>query len=92
MANALDIDEIFAELLKLGGRRTPKIIPARSYPQGSIPTRPFTQAQPVVSNNVIQDVHVADRQMTPEEAEQELNQEIPPSWSEPKIFTGTSMS
>ena len=30
--------------------------------------------------------------MTPEEAEEELNQEIPPSWSEPKIFTGTSLS
>ena len=82
-----DTFEIFAELLKLGGKRMPKIIPARSYPQGSIPTRPFTQAQPVVSNNVIQ-----DRQMTPEEAEQELQQEIPASWSEPKIFTGTSLS
>ena len=30
--------------------------------------------------------------MTPEEAEQELDQEIPPSWSEPKIFTGTSVN
>lgn len=70
--------EVFAELLKLGGKRTPKVIPARSYPLGSIPTRPFTQ--------------VVNRQMTPEEAEEELNQEIPPSWSEPKIFTGTSVS
>ncbi|MDP3014402.1 MAG: hypothetical protein Q8M92_09185 [Candidatus Subteraquimicrobiales bacterium] len=64
---------IFSELLKLGGKRTQKIIPAMRYPQGAIPTRPFNQ-------------------MTPEEAEQELNQDIPPSWSEPKIFTGTSLS
>lgn len=69
---------VFSELLKLGGKRTQKIIPARSYPQGAIPTRPFTQ--------------VVNRQMTPEEAEMELDQEIPPSWSEPKIFTGTTVS
>lgn len=85
--------EIFAELLKLGGKRMPKIIPARSYPQGSIPTRPFNQ--PVnrsIINSVNQTTHITDKQMTPEEAEEELNQEIPPSWSEPKIFTGTSLS
>lgn len=64
---------VFAELLKLGGKRMSKIISAKNYPQGSIPTRPFNQ-------------------MTPEEAEKELNQEIPASWSEPKIFTGTSLS
>lgn len=64
---------VFAELLKLGGKRMSKIVSAKNYPQGSIPTRPFNQ-------------------MTPEEAEKELNQEIPASWSEPKIFTGTSLS
>lgn len=64
---------VFAELLKLGGKRMSKIISAKNYPQGSIPTRPFNQ-------------------MTPEEAEKELSQEIPASWSEPKIFTGTSLS
>lgn len=75
--------EIFAELLKLGGRRTPKIVPARNYPQGSIPNRPFNSMPTQV---------IKDRQMTPEEAEEELEQEIPASWSEPKIFTGTSLS
>lgn len=83
-----DTFEVFAELLKLGGKRMPKIMPARSYPVGSIPTRPFTQqVQTTIPNHVIQ-----DKQMTPEEAEMELDQEIPPSWSEPKIFTGTSLS
>lgn len=82
--------EVFAELLKLGGKRTPKVIPARSYPLGSIPTRPFTQVV-----NKVEPVYAeasAGKAMTPEEAEEELNQEIPPSWSEPKIFTGTSLS
>jgi len=69
---------IFAELLKLGGKRMQKVVQAKNYPQGSIPTKPFTQT--------------INRQMTPEEAEEELNQEIPVSWSEPKIFTGTSLS
>lgn len=84
---------VFAELLKLGGRRMPKIIPARNYPNGSIPTRPFTA--PVISAKPVEPVFAeasSGKQMTPEEAEMELNQEIPPSWSEPKIFTGTSLS
>jgi hypothetical protein len=86
-----DTFEIFAELLKLGGRRMPHIMPARSFPQGSIPTRPFNQVvQP--QNGIVNDAHVADKQMTPEEAEMELNQEIPAAWSEPKIFTGTTVS
>jgi hypothetical protein len=74
-----DTFTMFAELLKLGGKRMSKVVPAKNYPQGSIPTKPFTQV-------------LRDKQMTPEEAEQELNQDIPPSWSEPKIFTGTTVS
>lgn len=105
-----DTFEIFAELLKIGGRRMPKIVPARSYPQGSIPTQPFT-SRPVINNNskpVIENTvdkfmqtkpvepvfaeATTGKVMTSEEAEMELDQEIPPSWSEPKIFTGTSLS
>lgn len=106
-----DTFEIFAELLKIGGRRMPKIVPATKYPQGSIPTQPFTNrpvmntnSKPVIENTVdkfmsannsvnsVPQPLIHDKQMTPEEAEEELNQEIPPSWSEPKIFTGTSLS
>ena len=79
--------ELFAELLKLGGQRVKKVL-SGPFPQGSIPTKPYTQqVNQLPINPVIQ-----DRQMTPEEAEQELDQEIPPAWSEPKIFTGTSVS
>ena len=96
-----DTFQIFAELLKLGGKRIPKIIPARNYPQGAIPSKPFNEVQPI-TQQVVRDAqtmngnnistHIMDKQMTPEEAEEELNQDIPPSWSEPKIFTGTSLS
>lgn len=78
--------ELFAELLKLGGVRTKKVL-SSTFPQGAIPNKPYNQVNQLPIEPVIQ-----DRQMTPEEAEEELNQEIPPSWSEPKIFTGTSVS
>ena len=97
-----DTFEIFAELLKLGGKRMPQALASRSYPQGSIPNKPYTSPisgivdkfMSSTQNNmqVTQDIHIKDKQMTPEEAEMELDQEIPPSWSEPKIFTGTSLS
>lgn len=84
---------VFAELLKLGGRRMQKVVPATRFPQGSIPTRPFNQVQPMAQPTaVVEQPQITDRQMTPEEAEKELEQEIPASWSEPKIFTGTSLS
>lgn len=57
---------IFAELLKLGGRRMPKIVSAKNYPVGAVPTQPFNQ---VVAPT-----------------------EVPKSWSEPKIYTGTTVS
>ena len=78
--------ETFTELLKLGGLRFKKV-PTSTFPQGSIPNKPYNQVNQLPINPVIQ-----DRQMTPEEAEEEIQQDIPPSWSEPKIFTGTSVS
>lgn len=84
--------EAFAELLKLGGQRSKKINP-QSFPVGSIPTKPFTKKQDLTK--VYQPVMKQDEKastMTPEEAEEELQQDIPSSWSEPKIFTGTSVS
>ena len=84
--------EIFTELLKLGGLRFKKL-PSATFPQGAIPTKPYTQQiNQSVSKPVNQNPHITDRQMTQEEAEQEIEQEIPPSWSEPRIYTGTSVS
>ncbi len=92
-----DTFEIFAELLKLGGVRMPKIVPATKYPQGAIPNKPFNVPQQINNNNVsIQQPQLKTDEvvssMTIEEAEKEIEQDIPPSWSEPKIFTGTSVS
>ena len=97
--------EIFAELLKLGGKRMQKLSLPVNFPKGSIPTRPFSMPQTaktfinqkqeenkVVTNNILQKTEEVVGTMTPEEAEKELEFDIPPSWSEPKIFTGTSVS
>ncbi|HLD91990.1 MAG TPA: hypothetical protein VI795_01190 [Patescibacteria group bacterium] len=83
--------EIFAELLKLGGQRSKKVL-ANTFPKGAIPNKPFNEPQEV---NNIQPLLSRDESvssMTPEEAEVEIQQDIPPSWSEPKIYTGTSLS
>lgn len=99
--------EMFAELLKLGGKRIPKLSLPKNYPQGSIPTKPFSMPQTAKTftqqndqenmyqqhqNNVLQKTEEKVSTMTAEEAEKELEFDIPASWSEPKIFTGTSIS
>ena len=87
----IDTFEIFTELLRLGGQRSKKL-PTNTFPQGAIPNKPFNEPQEI--NNVkpllSQDESISS--MTPEEAEVEIQQDIPPSWSEPKIYTGTSLS
>ena len=83
--------ETFTELLKLGGLRMTKVQP-NSFPQGAIPNKPFNQVQilSTLKPQLKQSENVSS--MTPEEAEEEIQQDIPPSWSEPKIYTGTSVS
>jgi hypothetical protein len=84
---------IFAELLKLGGKRMPKIIPAKSYPNGAIPNQPYNRPTQAVQASTVakfMDAKPEDVKAI-EEVEQET-QPVPPSWSEPKIFTGTSLS
>jgi hypothetical protein len=88
-----DTFTIFAELLNLGGKRMPKLVPAKSYPAGAIPNQPYNrQAQPVPASTVAKFMDAKPEDVKAiEEVEQET-QPVPPSWSEPKIFTGTSLS
>lgn len=77
--------EIFAELLKLGGQRMPKIIPSKSFPQGSIPTEPFTSGK-------LRQVKQVEKTAKVDEQKEDEIEEIPPSWTEPKVYTGTTVS
>lgn len=87
----IDTFEIFTELLRLGGQRSRRL-PTNTFPQGAIPNKPFNEPQEIntVKPLLSQDESISS--MTPEEAEVEIQQDIPPSWSEPKIYTGTSLS
>ncbi|AKM83027.1 hypothetical protein A2422_03565 [Candidatus Woesebacteria bacterium RIFOXYC1_FULL_31_51] len=77
--------EIFAELLKLGGIRMPKILSSDNFPKGSIPTKPFTNVRS-------QQVKQVEKTTKVEEQKEEEVEEIPQSWTEPKVYTGTSVS
>lgn len=77
--------EVFAELLKLGGQRMPKIMQSKNFPQGSIPTEPFTSGK-------LQKAKQVEKTAKIEEQKDEVIEEIPPSWTEPKVYTGTTVS
>lgn len=85
-----DTFKIFAELLNMGGQRLPKIDP-KTFPQGSVPQVPYTQQvqqtpQPVPQPQVQQSAN-------PQSPQKDQPQTPPPqSWSEPKVYTGASVS
>jgi hypothetical protein len=74
----------FAELLKVGGKRLPKLMPQK-FPVGSIPNKPYNTNL----GQVGQVEQVVEEDIPMPEVEPK---DIPSSWSEPKIFTGTSVS
>jgi len=70
--------EVFANLLKIGGQRFKKIQPS-SFPQGAIPQQPYNQSVPKATTQVVQ-------------AQNVQTSNVPQSWTEPKVYTGTSVS
>ncbi len=75
--------EVFAHLLRSGGRRQPKQkLSPMNFPPGAIPTRPFTRPQPLP-----QEVDSPDVQGT-QEHEQDINP--PDDWLQPKIFKASA--
>lgn len=84
--------EVFAYLLRNGGRRIPKqrLTPG-SFPPGSIPTKPFGQIK-----NTIPAPKQVSQQSEPilEQIEQkeEIVENPPSDWLQPKVYKGTSIS
>lgn len=80
---------MFAQLLNMGGQRIKKMM-ASSFPQGAIPTQPYTKQPQTVKQGqqlveqILQGQELPEKEVQPEE--------VPTSWSEPKIYTGTSVS
>ena len=89
--------ETFAHLLRSGGVRSPRTkLSPTSFPEGSIPNRPFSIPPQVTSNvrKVMQQIETVspDTEGTPE-AEQDINvtdTNAPDDWLQPKVYKGTS--
>lgn len=82
--------ETFAYLLRSGGRRAPRqrLSPA-SFPEGAIPTGPFSTQKPKVQEET---APKAAFEEAPGTQEQEQQVSPPDDWLQPKIFKGTSVS
>jgi hypothetical protein len=78
--------EIFAFLLRNGGRRMPKIkLSPMGFPPGSVPTKPFEASR---GKQVLQ----ADTNLEQTENKEEVVENPPSDWLQPKIYKGTPVS
>lgn len=81
-----DTFETFANLLRSGGRRQPRVkLSPMGFPPGAIPTQPFNK--PVQKQAVSQIEQVAEQI----ENKEEMVENPPDDWLQPKVFTGTSI-
>ncbi len=89
-----DTFEIFAYLLRSGGRRVPKVkMSPMGFPPGAIPTQPYgqkvAQVRPIVQDPAMpyvpQETDAADVEGT---AESEQNINPPDDWLQPKLIRG----
>jgi hypothetical protein len=89
--------EMFAYLLRSGGARMPKVkLSPMAFPPGAIPTMPFRApaAQPAVSNSPVQQPITSYPEPVVEQVEnkEEIIENPPDDWLQPKIYKGTSVS
>ncbi|MBL7036364.1 hypothetical protein ISR94_00760 [Candidatus Microgenomates bacterium] len=94
--------KLFARLLSYGGKRFKKV-PPNTYPQGAIPSQPYNQPQGVkqpvqqAPQPVLQPQQVTNSQVQQSANPQsplktEDDGQVPQAWSEPKVYTGTSVN
>lgn len=89
-----DVFETFAMLLRLGGKR-PAVLSPKSFPDGAIPDKPYVAGDAKVNleTTAFEDNKTADFQENSQQQDiSPDNNEVPQSWFEPKIYTGTSIS
>ncbi len=86
--------EIFAYLLRSGGRRTPRTkLSPMGFPPGAIPTQPYVQSvasskqQVVGAQQIPQEVDANDIEGT---AETEADINPPDDWLQPKVFRSSA--
>ncbi len=82
-----DTFELFAHLLRSGGQRPPKTkLEPRNFPQGAIPSQPYSNS---VGQDVLQQTQAVNEQV---ENKEEIVENPPQDWLEPKVYKGTSVS
>jgi hypothetical protein len=89
--------ETFAYLLRNGGKRMPRVrLSPASFPPGAIPTKPFAApVKPqVVSSSPVQQTPVSKPEpvVSQIESKEEMVENPPEDWLQPKIFKGTNVS
>ncbi|HUC94434.1 MAG TPA: hypothetical protein VMR19_00315 [Candidatus Saccharimonadales bacterium] len=89
--------ETFAYLLRNGGQRMPKIkLSPIGFPPGAIPTKPFRVSvpQPMASGPAVQQMPITNPDPVAEHVEnkEEIIENPPDDWLQPKIYKGTSVS
>ena len=82
-----DTFETFANLLRSGGRRQPKTkLSPMGFPPGAIPTQPFGKP---VQKQAVSQIEPITEQI---ENKEEMVENPPDDWLQPKVFKGTSVS
>jgi hypothetical protein len=88
-----DTFEVFAWLMRSGGHRQAKVkLSPMGFPPGAIPTQPFNQPRPV--QTVSQPVQTPNPEPILEQVEgkEEVVENPPDDWLQPKVFKGTNVS
>ena len=84
-----DTFETFVFLLRNGGQRPPRVkLSPMNFPPGAIPIQPFSSPKPVRQAASTQPEPIAEEI----EAKEELVENPPNDWLQPKVFKGTSIS
>jgi len=82
--------ETFAFLLRNGGQRMPRIkLSPMGFPPGAVPTKPFSRP---VQQQAVQQLPVQQADQIPEqvEAKEEIVENPPSDWLQPKIYKGAT--
>lgn len=82
---------MFAQLLNMGGQRIRKASP-NDFPQGSVPTQPYNQ--PVQSGQIQPSTNqqLVEQMVQGQEQPEVDPTQVPKSWTEPKVYTGTTIN
>lgn len=84
-----DTFELFAQLLRAGGKRPAVGIQPDRFPPGSIPGRPPTASFPYVPQS--QQANQGQQNQSAKPQKEDVQDDVPQDWLEPRIYKGTTV-